>query len=106
MDTTQEPDIGWAAIATQGKRLIVMELEARALAATSARRVDEAAAVSVPLGDGSFHGSGNVTRARRGVGCGNTLRTRLHLPQTPGLNTLQFLADSLFDDGRQVTTVE
>ena len=61
---TQHPDIARTAIAAQGKRLVVVELEARTLAATRARRVDEGAAISVPLRDGSFHGCGNVTGAR------------------------------------------
>ena len=64
MCAAQKSNIGWAAVATQGKWLVVVKLETRAFATTLAGRIDERAAVSIPLGDRSFHGCGNVTRTR------------------------------------------
>ena len=64
MRAAQKSNISRAAVATEGERLVVVELETRAFATTFAGRIDERAAVRVPLGDGSFHGCGNVTRTR------------------------------------------
>ncbi len=61
MGFAQESDIGRAAIATQRKWLVVVELEARTLAATHACRIDEGATIGIPRGDGSPHGRGDVT---------------------------------------------
>ena len=103
MRFAQKSNIGCAAIATQGKWLVVVELEARSLAATFACRVDEGAPIGVPYRDSPFHGCGNVTGARRVVGCGYSPGGRLHLAQAPGLHTLQLLGDRFLDDGRQVS---
>ena len=80
----------------------MVELETSTLGASPTLFIDEGASILVPLPHHAPHRRRHVPRRRRRIGLFEILAGRLYFPITFGLEPLELLGHSGFNDRRQV----
>jgi hypothetical protein len=100
--STHEPNIRWTAVAAAAKRIVVVELEASTLDTAATLPIYERALTAVSLPHDAPDRSLDVPRRTRRVGLFETLPRRPGFRKPSGLEPLELLGHSGFDDRGQV----